>query len=216
MKCKMYKKYSLGQITADLFQRHLTACPECRAADEADSDLLARAADLRTTVAAPGLWQRIETDLRSVPRGGTGRKPIRLPLLKAPLLRAAAVLLVGILLGWAILTFPPDKNSGLLGDRALARVEEKETAYVQAIAALEQKTAGSLADLNLEMVFLYKARLQAIDDQILRCRETLAKNPANNHVRRYLLAALQDKKETLREILSVNQGRTASPEQTDI
>jgi hypothetical protein len=49
-------------------------------------------------------------------------------------------------------------------------------------------------------MLLYRDRLETIDAQIARCQEALAENPSNAHIRRYLLAALQDKKETLREL----------------
>ena len=216
MTCKQYQRYGTGKLSEEGFQSHIRHCPECRAAAEADSDLMDMAVKLKSPVTAPGLWQRIEADLHDAQKGGTSRNPIRFPLAKAPLLRAAAYLLGVVFLGWMILSIIPSGSSGLLGDRALARVEKREAAYVEAISELEREAEGSLADLNLEMVFLYKARLQAIDDQILRCRETLANNPANHHVRRYLLAALQDKKETLNEILAVERAETAPARQIDM
>jgi hypothetical protein len=216
MTCKQYQKYSTGKLSEERFQIHLGHCPECRAAIEADAGLMEMAAKLKTPVAAPGLWQRIEADLHTAKKGETAGSLIRFPLKNAPLLRAAAFFLGAVLLGWMILGLLPEGGSGLLGDGALARVEKKEAAYVEAITELERQAEGSLADLNLEMVFLYKARLKAIDDQILRCREALADNPANHHVRRYLLAALQDKKETLKEILAVERAETAPARQIDM
>jgi len=52
------------------------------------------------------------------------------------------------------------------------------------------------------MMLLYREKLETIDAQIERCQEALAANPANAHIRRYLLAALQDKKAALADLLS--------------
>jgi hypothetical protein len=55
-------------------------------------------------------------------------------------------------------------------------------------------------DLNLQL--LYRDKLETINRQIIACKEALEVNPANAHIRRYLFMALQDKKETLKEIIS--------------
>ena len=67
--------------------------------------------------------------------------------------------------------------------------------------------------MNVELMLLYRDRLETIDDQIEQCREALSENPANAHIRRYMLAALQDKKETLKELLetNINNGINMSP-----
>jgi len=44
-------------------------------------------------------------------------------------------------------------------------------------------------------------KLAVIDGQIEKCQEALERNPGNAHIRRYFLAALQDKKQTLAEAL---------------
>jgi hypothetical protein len=58
------------------------------------------------------------------------------------------------------------------------------------------------------MMLLYRDKLETIDAQIERCKEALALNPASAHIRRYLLAALQDKKGTLAELLSYKQEKS--------
>jgi hypothetical protein len=73
---------------------------------------------------------------------------------------------------------------------------------MKAIEELEKQTIPRMASMNIELMLLYRDRLETIDDQIKRCREALSENPANTHIRRYMLAALQDKKETLMELAS--------------
>jgi predicted metal-dependent hydrolase len=68
--------------------------------------------------------------------------------------------------------------------------------------------------LDLELEFLYRERLEVIDAQIAKCREAVAANPANAHIRRYLMAALQDKKETLAEVLNLKSEKSKSRRST--
>ncbi len=93
------------------------------------------------------------------------------------------------------------QESGLLAGSALERVEKLEREYVQAIRELEKEATPHMAQLDMELMLLYRDRLETIDAQIERCQEALETNPANAHIRRYLLTALQDKKETLVEIV---------------
>jgi hypothetical protein len=116
----------------------------------------------------------------------------------------AALALVSVgLAAWLLFLRPSSGSaSGLMADAALARVETEEREYAAAIAELEAKAGPKLAEMDFSLMALYRDRLETIDSQIERCREAIDRNPWNAHIRGYMLAALQDKKETLREILS--------------
>jgi hypothetical protein len=73
--------------------------------------------------------------------------------------------------------------------------------------------APKIEAMDLQMVSLYRDKLAAIDSQIAKCREALNSNPANAHIRRYLLAALSDKRQTLTEILGPGK---AAPDERSI
>jgi hypothetical protein len=68
--------------------------------------------------------------------------------------------------------------------------------------------AGIFADTDAdaELILRYRDRLETIDSQIRRCRTVLARDGANAHVRRYLMTAYQDKKETLTRLLQQDEG----------
>ena len=117
-----------------------------------------------------------------------------------PLWRIAALLFLALAGFLYYRQQQPLPVKGLLAEKALQRVEAAEADYLQAIAGLEAAAGPRLTALPPDLASLYRTRLEAIDAQIIRCREALAANPANAHIRRYLLAALQDKKETLRSI----------------
>jgi len=96
-----------------------------------------------------------------------------------------------------------DRSSGLLSESVLKEVEIRQKAYQSAIKELEVVASSRLVALDQELMFLYRDRLEVIDGQIEQCREALATNRANAHIHRYLLAALQDKEETLEEIMNI-------------
>ncbi len=215
MSCKELERYDRGEMDEAEFAQHAAACPVCQQALELDEEVMSLAKSLRQPVKAPRLWSRIEEALRKemaeekrlVSESQIKKKTrVERPSLRWRFLRlipAAAALLavVGIGLYFGLKSSAP--SSGLLAKKALARVEQKEQEYMKAIEDLEKQALPRMADLNLDLVFLYRSRLETIDAQIEQCREALALNPANAHIRRYLMAALQDKKETLAEVLSL-------------
>ena len=82
---------------------------------------------------------------------------------------------------------------------------EGERRYERSIQRLEMDARLQMADLDLELLFLYRDRLETIDEQIAQCKEALSSNSGNAHIRRYMLAAFQDKKDTLREIVRTSE-----------
>ena len=82
-------------------------------------------------------------------------------------------------------------------------MEYTEQNYIDAIEQLEKEATPKMAGLDLDLMLLYRDKLETIDQQIEHCRVAIKNNPGNAHIRRYMLAALQDKEETLQEILSI-------------
>ncbi len=212
-KCPKYERFGMGKMKPEDFTRHAKQCPDCRENMAQDERLMAEARRLgqRETIEAPGLWERIEKDLaREMAKktGGTGRRPSRVfsrhwilkPTFLAPL-TAGFVLALGVGLYFTLKPRRFERSSDLLARAQLVKVEKAEAEYLKAIEDLEKKSLPQMAKMDLELKYLYKDRLATIDAQIERCREALDTNPANAHVRRYMLAALQDKKETLAELL---------------
>jgi hypothetical protein len=115
--------------------------------------------------------------------------------------------LVVLLLGFGLffLLRPGIKGQDLLADAALRRIERRERRYERSIQRLEIDARPQMADLDLELLLLYRDRLETIDEQIAQCKEALSTNSGNAHLRRYMLAAFQDKKDTLREIVRTSE-----------
>ncbi len=200
MECDKYQRYELGEIEGVEFRAHLPVCSLCRKQVESDVQLTAAAKLLKKPVAAHDLWQKIEDGLRT-----EQWKKKRMRFNNFAVFRIAAVLVVAVGITLFFADRKANVNTKLLAYSALARVEEKEKQYEAAITQLENLAVPQMAQLNLDLMFLYKEKLAAIDEQIGHCREALKGNPANAHIRRYLLAALADKKETLKEIVNLGK-----------
>jgi len=201
MSCNKFKKYEFGKLSQNEFQQHLKTCAVCQERMKQDTRMLSLAKSLKRPVESPHLWDRIEESLREEQhkRKHTEVKDSRWSLLR--LLPAAAAALLIISIGFYFLLRPETGKSGILTESGLAKVEKKEREYIEAIEELEEQTLPKMADMNLELMLLYRDRLETIDDQIERCREALSENPGNAHIRSYMLDALQDKKQTLKELL---------------
>jgi hypothetical protein len=207
MICDKFERYEDGVLTAREFALHVQDCPECREQAALDARLNRETAALRTPLGAEGLWKRIETSLRhqkEIAAAGDGEPAFRglrpSPRRWAVLAPAGAVLLALAVLGIHLFRKPP-APSVLLTSEALARVEIKEREYVGAIDMLARQARPKLAAMDIQMMSLYRDKLATIDAQIDKCREALDFNPGNAHIRRYLLAALQDKHQALADVL---------------
>jgi len=201
MICDRFAKYEIGEIREKDFLQHLDSCASCRKEVEQDARLTDLTKSIKRPVTAPHLWDRIEKSLLAEARRGGKHLIFDLNQKTLTIVRIAALLVVAITIGFYLWPKPEIGETKLLDQSILKRVEKRETAYMDAIVELEQKVEPFLEQFDVELSLLYKDRLGTIDAQIERCREALAINPANAHIRRYMLAALKDKKETLLEIL---------------
>jgi hypothetical protein len=215
MKCREADRFFDGEIVEPEFARHAAGCPRCAAALGPDEEFDALVRALRRPVQAPGLWDRIEEALRAEKsRERRLREEMRSARRVRRLRFAAgtAVVAVGVALAlfFGPRSAPEPPTRGLLSRAALARVERAEREYVKAIESLERQTSSRMAGLDRDLASLYRERLETIDAQIRDCREALASNPANAHIRRYLLAALGDKEKTLTEVQSLGSNSRRS------
>ncbi|MDD8026737.1 MAG: hypothetical protein PHI34_09490 [Acidobacteriota bacterium] len=198
MSCPRFDEFELGRMSPQDWALHARECPDCRAEADRDRRLSEEAAMLKTPIQSPDLWNRIEAALRTEAEAGrpkrAGLRPWMIP--------AAAVALLAV--GAAVFlprTSAPPAPSGLLDQQTLTRVDAQEKQYSKAIDDLEKLARPRISAMDPALMALYRDRLAVIDAQIDKCREALERNPTNAHIRRYFLAALQDKKQTLAEAL---------------
>jgi hypothetical protein len=201
MMCEFYQRHELGELDPEPFQAHLRECAHCQQLVKQDEKLLTLAKSLNQPLRSPLLWGKIENQIRGTE--SQSKRKIMLAGQWSPLWRLAAVVLISLGVGLGgYFYFKTDdiESQNILAANALKRVESVEQEYVNAIAELETVASTQMAQMDIELALLYRDRLATIDAQIQRCREALAENPGNAHIRRYLLAALQDKKQTLSEV----------------
>lgn len=197
MNCTWYEQREMGEVEEALFQAHARQCESCRAKLQQDERLMSLAGALERPKAPPFLWEQIEEALQIE----TFRSR------RTWLYRIAAVLVVSVGLGGGYLHFTgtsdAEGRTNLYTPAALEKVRDLEREYVAAIEELEQVARPRLDEMDLDLMLLYRDKIQTIDTQIARCLDALQGNPANTHIRRYLLLALQDKRETLQEIVQL-------------
>ena len=203
MNCVEYENFELGKTEPQDFQLHVRACATCQQLVKEDEKLLELAAGLNEPVQAPLLWGKIASSLRAEKqRRHRHKRPLSA---NSVIWRMAAMLALTIGLGLSvyILFNLQTPHGNILTKDALRKVERVEQEYIAAIAELDGVAQSHLSQIDIELMLLYRDRLATIDGQIQQCKEALQNNPANAHIRRYLLAALQDKKATLKEILEL-------------
>ena len=217
MKCNKYQLYWQGKISENEFGKHIDVCDECHEAFSLDALIEQEAQKLAAPESSPYLWTRIENELK---REKERSQHISIIEILSNIVRpkrylvakVAALIIISIGVSYLLfvrpMTIEPEPRN-FLTSSALARVEKMEKEYEQAIADLEKLTLPLVANADTDLMLLYRDKLETIDAQIVRCKEALKNNNADAHIRRYLLAAYRDKKETLMELLKIT-GETSS------
>ncbi len=202
MSCNRFDKYDQGKITEETFQAHAKKCFVCQEKARLDEELLFLSRSLKERrIEAPYLWTRIEQELRETQQQSKKKGWREISWLSWKIIPVSVVLLIAISMGLFLWFRPGLHDSTLLADSALRRIEKREFRYERSIEKLQARILPQLPDLGLELMLLYRDRMETIDEQILACKEALQENPGNVHIRQYMLAAFQDKKSTLREIM---------------
>ena len=193
MICKKYEQHGLGQLNEEQFREHLAICSQCQALVREDNKIMAMAEKVNQNLIIPDLWPDIERALL--------HKKKVYPLYRNWILRVAAVLILAVSLTLYLSNREESTHTMILSQAALQKVEKTERDHMNAINQLEQAAREQLSQIDVEIASLYRTKIETIDAQIERCKAALEENPANTHIRKYLLAALIDKKETLNELI---------------
>jgi hypothetical protein len=199
MRCSKFEAYLNDSLDPEEFKIHMKSCAHCQRAFQIDAHVLRQSKNLNEDLEIPDLWSDIEDNLQK-------KQPVILNFKKNKrLLFAAAASFLIITTLWLFGTFEKDSTSTrILSVQALEKVKKAEATYLEAIDDLEDLAYTQLEDTSEPLAQLYRNKLSLIDRQIQNCKDALEDNPANSHIRKYLLAALHDKQETLEEILRVN------------
>ena len=200
MNCIYYQNDSLNTLSEKERDEHLKICPLCLERAEFENEIMQEAGQLQPLKPDLDLWGKIESTL--IGESEKEKKNIyRIILGHKMWLSAAAVFIAIVTL--STFYFFSSGSDKILSRGALVKVEFTEQNYMEAIEELEDEASPKMAKMDIDLMLLYRDKLETIETQISRCREAIKNNPGNSHIRRYMLAALQDKKETLKEIINI-------------
>lgn len=204
MRCRKSEELISLYVDGDLEERrvkaleaHLAGCASCR---EVLKDFRAMAEAARATgVPEPSdaVWTNILVKVREARAAAPvpSVRPAGFRFMKPLAIAAAALVLVagGVFIGVRIAgTSAPLPAKGD-PNYTLAKLDEAENHYKQAIKALGQAFESKRGELPAEMVGVFEQNLAVVDATITACRQAVQTSPRDLDARNYLLAAYTDK-----------------------
>jgi hypothetical protein len=211
MTCRKSMEYISRAIDGDLserenarLERHLAACGECRVLREDLRKIVRGAARLETPEPSSEVWRGVKSKLEAgavrAPAEGAAivRRPLfglSLPALKwagaaaLALILVASGLVIGRRLGRQEVRLSPEAGEAY----TLAKLDEAEGHYQQAIQALSEAFAAEKGGLPPQVAELFDRNLTVIDATIQACRRAVLEEPDDLEARDYLLAAYTQK-----------------------
>lgn len=214
MKCRKVQRYISRLIDGELagrraarLERHFEACGDCRAFAEDLRAIAGGAAKLDAPEPSDKVWKGIRAGLM-VPDGRPAREnlfplfPARRPFfgLSVPALRYAGVAALAVVLVAAGVTLGlrlgrPGIPAGMDAREkyTLAKLDEAEQHYQQAIRSLSEAFAAQKGVLVPQVAELFDRNLSVIDATIQACRRAVLEEPEDLQARNYLLAAYTEK-----------------------
>jgi len=191
-------------------EAHAASCANCAEELRAWRSLSVAASELRDYSESPTLWPNIRRSLAAQAAVAEQRQARwnwrslvpHLSISWQATAAAALVLLLMLSAGWLLRsTRSPQQSTGLLKSKALADVQNAESAYVQAIDKLATEAKPQLASSETPLMANYREKLFVLDSAIDDLRAQAGQNPSNAHLRYELLAMYQEKQRTLEEIV---------------
>jgi len=211
MRCRKAQRYISRSIDGELagrkacrLERHLKTCGECRALVEDLRTIAGGVAKLDAPEPSDNVWKRIRAGLAAADKNPSraGLDPARRPLfgLGVPALRYAGVaalavvlvvsgVVIGLRLGRQGLPVGPEAGEKY----TLAKLDEAERYYQQAIKSLSEAFASEKGALAPQVAELFDRNLSVIDATIQACRRAVLAEPDDLQARNFLLAAYTEK-----------------------
>jgi len=227
MKCGKAREYISRSVDGELdprraarLERHLAECGECRALLADLRKIVDGAAGLAAPEPSEKVWRNVRAGLEtgtlrpSAEGARLDRRPLFGSSLPAWRYAGAAVLAVvlvvsGLVVGrrWGrqdvrVAVADPEAGEAY----TLAKLDEAERYYQQAITSLNQAFAAGKGALAPEVVELFERNLLVIDATIQACRGAVLAEPDDLEARNYLLAAYTKKVTLLDSALDLQRG----------
>ena len=207
MRCRKANEYISRSVDGELagrkaarLERHLASCGECRALLEDLRKIVGGATELDTPEPSDRVWKGIRAGLTAAdvkplvegislePRPFFG---LGVPVLRYAGIAALAVVLVvsGVVVGLRLGRQGTPAGSDRGEKYTLAKLDEAERHYQQAIKSLSEAFASEKGALVPQVVELFDRNLSVIDATIQACRRVVLEEPDDLQARSYLLSA---------------------------
>jgi tetratricopeptide (TPR) repeat protein len=226
MRCRKAHEYISRSIDGELavrksarLERHLAACEDCRVLREDLRRIVAGAAKLVTPEPSDKVWLNIRAGLVRATAGRAGERSggLRQPAfglgLASPALRyagVAAVALVlvvtGVVVGRRLGRGPAPLGPEAREKYTLAKLDEAEHYYQQAIKSLGEAFTAEKGTLSPQVAEFFDRNLSVVDATIQACRRAVLDEPEDLEARNYLLAAYTKKITLLDSALDLQRG----------
>jgi len=211
MRCRTAQRHISRSVDGELsagrarrLERHLDKCADCRALAEDLRAIAGAAPRIDAPEPSDKVWKKIraglaDADLRpSRAAVGLERRPLfgwGAPAFRYAGVAALALVLVaaGVFIGLRLgrQGASPAPAGGEM--TTLAKLDEAERHYQQAILALSEAFASDRAALAPQVVELFERNLAVVDTAIRACRAAVVEEPDDLQARNYLLAAYMNK-----------------------
>jgi len=188
-------------------QHHLEACSECRELLLDFEAIVGAAKELETPSPSHDVWQKIAARLSASKKGKLSPQPQERQ--KREWLRVfgrsfqfryawrvalvLAVISAGVIFGLIQWKEKGIAGRGDLEKYTIAKLEEAQTHYRQAIKALNEAISAQGRSLTPEVAEVFQRNLEVIDSSIEACQKAVSREPDNLEARIYLLAVYREK-----------------------
>jgi hypothetical protein len=212
MRCRKCREYISRDIDGELserdrarLERHLSGCEDCRALSRDLRRIVDGAARFETPEPSERVWLNVRNVLARDQAGRAAEgawtlRPRPAFWLGAPALRYAGIaavalafvitgIVVGSRLGRRGIPTSPEARERY----TLAKLDEAERYYQQAIKSLSEAFASGRGTLPREVAEIFDRNLLVVDTTIQACRRSVLEAPDDLEARNYLLAAYTEK-----------------------
>jgi tetratricopeptide (TPR) repeat protein len=224
MRCRKAHEYISRTVDGELdprraarLERHLAGCGDCRTLLADLRKIIDEAAGLAAPEPSEKVWRNVRAGLEagtlrpSAEGARLDHRPLFGSSLPAWRYAGAAVLAVVLVVSGVIVGRRLGRQDIRMGPEAgeaytLAKLDEAERYYEQAIRSLGQAFAAGKGALDPRVIELFDRNLSVIDATIQACREAVLAEPDDLEARNYLLAAYTKKVTLLDSALDLQRG----------
>lgn len=197
-------------------QEHLDACPDCAKLLKDFQGIVAGAGELEEFSPSPQVWLKIKERLQPGEQKILSYQPRKKTWFElkhaSPKFKYAviAALLLGFVVSavavWLLYWRGEDVLRAMNSkEYAIAKLDEAERHYQQAIKALMEAVSAEEGTLDPQMALVFKANLQVLDASITVFKQTVLQEPESIETRNFLLIAYREKLEFLQEMMEVQK-----------